>query len=73
MTKHANLKFVLQLNPLFLEHGWTISEDVGDLLDGKLALLSEEQHHTLYGLHRHTQDLRVIAHHSLQTTYGGGG
>ena len=67
---NADLKLVLQLSQVLLRYGWTISEDVRDLLSCKQALLSEEHHHTFYCLHRRSQDLRVMGHHSLKTSCG---
>lgn len=64
---HADLKLVLQLSHVFHYYGRTISEDVRDLLDGKQALLPQEQHCMFYCLHRHSQDLGVMGHHSLKT------
>lgn len=68
---HADLELVFQLTQVFLYYGRTLSEDICDLLDCEQALLSEEQHRVFYCLHRHSQDLRVMGHHSLKTACGG--
>lgn len=67
---NTDLKLVLHLTQVLMYYGWTISEDVCDLLDSKQALLSKEHHHVFYCLHRHSQDLGVMRHNSLKTAYG---
>ena len=68
---YSDLELVLQSVQVFVDYGWTISEDICDLLDGEKALPPDEQHHKLDLFHRDGEDLGVMGNDSLKTPWGG--
>lgn len=64
---HTDLKFILQVISVFHHYSRTVPEDACDLLQGEQTLLPQERNCIPYSLYRHSQDLRVMDHHSLKT------
>lgn len=64
---HTDLKFILQLICVFHHDGRAVPEDARHLVHGEETLLPQERNRKPYSLCRHSQDLRVVDHHSLKT------
>lgn len=64
---HTDLKFIFQVICVFHHYSRTVPEDACDLVHGEETLLPQERNSSPYCLCRHSQDLRVMDHHSLKT------